>query len=111
MNNTISEIIGGLSVEFKKVRRSRMLWISALAFVLATFIGGLFMYILQDPERARSLGLLGAKAQIFGGSADWSSFFNLMLVMVSVGGLVVFGLIFLNNVFHLLLVFPPYWDA
>jgi ABC-2 type transport system permease protein len=53
------------------------------------------MYILEDPERARSLGLLGAKAQIFGGSADWPSFFSLMLVMVSVGGLVVFGLIFI----------------
>jgi len=40
-------------------------------------------------------GLLGAKAQMFGGSADWTSFFSLMLVMVSVGGLVVFGLIFI----------------
>jgi ABC-2 type transport system permease protein len=95
MNNTIGEMLGALSVEFRKFRRSRMLWISALAFALATFIGGLFMYILEDPERARSLGLMGAKAQIFGGSADWPSFFNLMLVMVSVGGLVVFGLIFI----------------
>lgn len=95
MNNTIIELFTALSVEFRKVRRSRTLWISALAFALTTFIGGLFMYILEDPERARSLGLLGAKAQIFGGSADWPSFFSLMLVMVSVGGLVVFGLIFI----------------
>lgn len=95
MNNTICEILGALSVEFRKLRRSRTLWISALAFALVTLVGGLFMYILKDPERARSLGLLGAKAQIFGGSADWPSFFNLMLVIVSAGGLVVFGLIFI----------------
>jgi ABC-2 type transport system permease protein len=82
-------------VEFGKVRRSRTFWISALAFTLVTFIAGLFMYIIEDPERARSLGLLGAKAQIFGGTADWPSFFNLMLALVSVGGLVVFGLIFI----------------
>jgi ABC-2 type transport system permease protein len=94
MNTAVSELVPTLWVEFRKVWRSRMLWISALAFTLITLIGGLFMYILEDPERARSLGLLGAKAQIFGGSADWLSFLSLMLVMVSVGGLVVFGLIF-----------------
>jgi ABC-2 type transport system permease protein len=95
MNNSVSELFGALWVEFRKVRRSKTLWISALAFGLITLICGLFMYILEDPERARSLGLLGAKAQLFGGSADWSSFISLMLVMVSVGGLVVFGLIFI----------------
>lgn len=95
MGNAIREMLGALSVEFRKLRRSRMIWMSALAFVLVTLIGGLFMYILEDPDRARSLGLLGAKAQIFGGLADWPSFFNLMLVLVSVGGLVVFGLVFI----------------
>lgn len=95
MNNPFNELAPALWVEFRKACRSRTLWISALAFVFITFIAGLFMYILADPERARSLGLLGAKAQIFGGSADWTSFFNLMLILVSVGGLVVFGLIFI----------------
>ncbi len=52
------------------------------------------MFILKDPELARRLGLIGAKAEIFGGSADWPSFFNLVLLMVSVGGLVIFGFIF-----------------
>jgi ABC-2 type transport system permease protein len=83
-----------LWVEFKKVRRSKMLWITALGMFLAVLIGGLFMYILKDPEQARHLGLVGAKAQIFGGSADWPSFFNLILLLVSVGGLIVFGFIF-----------------
>jgi ABC-2 type transport system permease protein len=94
MSNVV-ELWMALSVEFSKVRRSNTLWISALAFAFITFIAGLFMYILEDPGRARSLGLLGAKAQIFGGAADWPSFFSLMLVLVSVGGLVVFGLIFI----------------
>ena len=52
------------------------------------------MFILQDLEQARRLGLVGAKAQIFGGTADWPSFFNLMLILMSVGGLVIFGFIF-----------------
>jgi ABC-2 type transport system permease protein len=83
-----------LWVEFRKVRRSKTLWITTLAFFLVILICGLFMFILQDPERARQFGLIGAKAQIFGGSADWSSLVNLTLLMVSVGGLIIFGFIF-----------------
>lgn len=88
------EIAPALRVEILKVRRSKMLWITALAFSLTTFIGGLFMFILKDPEVARRLGLIGAKAQIFGGTADWPSYFNLMLLLTSVGGLIIFGFIF-----------------
>jgi len=93
-NNFVGEIVPPLWVEFQKVRRSKTLWITALAFSLTTLIGGLFMFILKDPEQARRLGLLGAKAQIFGGSADWPSFFNFVALMVSVGGLIIFGFIF-----------------
>jgi ABC-2 type transport system permease protein len=93
-DNIIGEIVPALWVELRKVWRSKTLWITALGFFLVVLISGLFMYILKDPEQARRLGLLGAKAQIFGGSADWPSFFNLMLLMVSVGGLVIFGFIF-----------------
>jgi ABC-2 type transport system permease protein len=93
-NNIVGEIAPALWVELQKVRRSKTLWITALAFSLLTFIGGLFMFILKDPELAHRLGIVGAKAQIFGGSADWPSFFNLVLLLVSVGGLVIFGFIF-----------------
>ena len=94
MNTIINELFPALRVEFQKVRRSKTLWLTVLAFVLAAAIGGLFMFILKDPERARQLGLIGAKAQIFGGTADWPSFFNLMLLLVSIGGLIIFGFIF-----------------
>ena len=87
-------IYQSLWVEFQKVRRSKTWWITALAVSLVTLICGLFMFILQDPERARRFGLVGAKAQVFGGSADWTSLFNLTLLLVSVGGLIIFGFIF-----------------
>jgi ABC-2 type transport system permease protein len=93
--NIFAEIVPSLWVELQKARRSKTLWITALAFSLATFIGGLFMFILKDPERARRLGLVGAKAQIFGGTADWPSFFNLMLLLTSIGGLIILGFIFI----------------
>jgi ABC-2 type transport system permease protein len=87
-------IFQSLWVELQKVRRSKILWITALAAFLVSLISGLFMFILQDPERAQQFGLVGAKAQIFGGAADWQSLFNLTLLLVSVGGLIIFGFIF-----------------
>ena len=93
-DNFVGEIVPALWVELRKVRRSKTLWITALGFSLTTFIGGLFMFILKDPEQARRLGLLGAKAQILGGSADWPSFFSFVALMVSAGGVGVFGVIF-----------------
>jgi ABC-2 type transport system permease protein len=88
-------IFQAMRVEHLKMRHSKTLWITSLAFLLVTFVSGLFMFILQDPERARRFGLVGAKAQIFGGSADWPSLFNLTLLMMSVGGLIIFGFIFI----------------
>ena len=90
----IGEIMPPVWAEFQKVRRSKMSWLTAVAFSVVTLIAGLFMYILKDPERARQLGLVGAKAQVFGGTADWASFINLALIMMAVGGLIIFGLIF-----------------
>jgi ABC-2 type transport system permease protein len=90
-----SEIFPALYIEYRKVRHSKILWISALVFLLLISIGGMFMFILKDPEQARSLGLVGAKAQLLGGTADWSSFFNLMLLMTGIGGLVIFGFIYI----------------
>ena len=94
-HNYFTEISPALRVEFQKARRSKTLWMTALAFVVVALIGGLFMFILKDPELAKSLGIVGAKAQIFGGTADWPSFFNLILLLIYIGGMVIFGFIFI----------------
>ena len=70
MNTIMLEFIPALRVEFQKMRRTKTLWLTIFGFILASVIGGLFMYILKDPERARQLGVIGAKAQVFGGSAE-----------------------------------------
>ena len=83
-----------LWVEYQKIRHSKILWITTVAILFITLICGLFMYILKDPEQARQLGIVGAKAQIFGSTADWANFFNLILTIISIAGLVIFGFIF-----------------
>jgi ABC-2 type transport system permease protein len=81
-----------IEVEARKARRSRLPWLTALAFLVAAAVGGLFMFILADPQRARSLGLLGAKAQL-AGVADWPGYFALLAQTTAVGGVLIFGVI------------------
>ncbi|GAA1761589.1 ABC transporter permease [Nonomuraea bangladeshensis] len=82
-----------LWAELLKARRSRLPWITALAFTIAALVCGTFMFILADPARARALGLLGGKAQLSGASADWPGYLALLAEAVAIGGLGVYGLI------------------
>jgi ABC-2 type transport system permease protein len=85
---------GALAVELLKARRSRVPWTIAAGFSLAPVVGGLFMLILKDPDRARQLGLLGAKAQLAAGTADWPTFVALISQAVAIGGAILFAFLF-----------------
>jgi ABC-2 type transport system permease protein len=64
-----------------------------LGFLLVPLIGGFFMIVLQDPELARRVGLISAKAQLMAGTADWPTFLSLMAQAVAIGGIILFGFI------------------
>jgi ABC-2 type transport system permease protein len=81
-----------LLTEALKVRRSRVPLFTALGFSLAPLMGGLFMFILQDPARARALGVVSAKAQLAAGTADWPTYLGLLAQATAVGGGMVFAI-------------------
>ena len=83
------EIAAALWAELLKVRRSRVPWVTFAAFTVAGLVGGFFMFVLQDPDRARSLGLLGAKAQFAGGTADWAGYFAFTAQIAAVAAMFV----------------------
>ncbi|RDI34384.1 hypothetical protein [Lentzea flaviverrucosa] len=56
-------------------------------------MGGLFRFILQDPDRARSLGLIGTKAALVGRDADWPTYLGFLAQTTAVGGMLVFGMV------------------
>jgi ABC-2 type transport system permease protein len=87
----VSPFLRALSAELTKTRHSRVPWGIAIGFSLAPVVGGLFMIILKDPDAARSLGLLGTKAQLTAGTADWPTFLNLIGQAVAVGGAILFA--------------------
>ena len=79
--------------ELLKVRRSRMLWATALGFLILPAAGGLFMVILKNPEWAMRAGLISTKARLLAGTADWPSYLSLLSQGMAGGALVLFGLI------------------
>lgn len=78
--------------EVLKVRRSKIFWITILAFSFITLVLALMMFILKNPELARNAGLLGAKAQIIG-EANWTSYFDILAQIIAMGGLIGFGFV------------------
>ena len=86
-------ILPALWAETLKMRRSRVPLFSALGFSIAPLVGGLFMIILKDPEAARSMGLISAKAQLTAGVADWPTFFSILAQAVAVGGGILFAVL------------------
>ena len=81
-----------ISIETKKLFRSKIPLITMAVLTLIPFIGGFFMFILKDPSLAESLGFISAKAQLMG-TADWSSYLSLLSQAIAIGGLFAFGFI------------------
>lgn len=79
--------------EWLKARRSKVSWLAVAAFAILPLVDGLFMFILKDPERARAMGLIGAKAQLTAGVADWPTFFQVLLMGTAIGGAILFAFI------------------
>jgi ABC-2 type transport system permease protein len=79
-----------LYTEFAKLRRSKVTWISFLVYAFMILMVGFFMWIMQNPGMAESMGLLGQKANFaFGGQPlDWSTFLGLIFEMASIGGMI-----------------------
>ena len=86
------ELAIAVSVESKKFLRSKVPFITMFALLMIPFVGGLFMYILKDPENAQKMGIISTKAQL-AGSADWPSFLGLIAQAISIGGLMAFGFV------------------
>ena len=89
----MSGFLPALWAEVLKARRSLISLLTAAAICLLPLAGALFIFILQDPVRARQMGLISAKAQLLVGVADWPSYFGILLQGMAAAGAVIFALL------------------
>lgn len=110
----MSNLSAVLWIETRKVLRSKVPLVTALGFLIAPLACAFLMFIYKNPDFARSMGLVSAKANLMGGSADWSFFLNMLAQAISVGGILLFNLViswvfgreFADNVVKDLLAVP-----
>jgi ABC-2 type transport system permease protein len=81
-----------LWIEMRKALRSRVPFFTALGFLMMPLIGALLIFIYKDPQLARQIGLLGTKANLVVGSADWPGYLNLLIEFTALGGFFFFCL-------------------
>jgi ABC-2 type transport system permease protein len=110
MNNLLNAIL----VEVNKARRSKMPLLTLFAFLLIPLAGVFFMLILKNPEKAKSLGIVSTKAQLFtAGVVSWKSFLDLISQAGIAGTVIssfiaawVFGREYINRTLGDLLALP-----
>jgi ABC-2 type transport system permease protein len=85
--------LSALWSETLKMRRSKVPLFTAIGFSILPLAGGLFMVILKDPEAARTMGLISAKAQFTMGVADWPAYFGFLAQGVAVAGMILFSIV------------------
>ena len=78
--------LSALWAETLKARRSKVSLLTVAAVSMLPAAAGLFTVILKNPERAREMGLLGAKAELAMGTADWPTFFYVLVIGTAAGG-------------------------
>ena len=89
----MNTLYSALWTETLKARRSKVPLLTALGFMLAPLVAGLFMIIMKDPERAREMGLLSTKAQLMMSTAEWSTFFGMLTQAIAIGGFILFSIV------------------
>jgi len=84
-----------LGTEILKLRRSRITWISWIAYSFVAIVSGFFLWIMQHPGLAGSLGLVGQKARFTVGDsqASWATLFGMFEQMSGVGGMILLSII------------------
>lgn len=89
----MSTFLSAFWVETLKARRSKVSWLTAAGFSIVPIVGGLLMIILRDPEAARTMGLISTKSQLVAGTADWPTYFDVLLQATAMGGTMLFAFI------------------
>jgi ABC-2 type transport system permease protein len=79
--------------EALKARRSKVSLLTAAGILIMPVIDGLFMFILKNPEQARTMGLISVKAQMTAAQADWPTYFGILTMGIAIAGSILFAII------------------
>ncbi len=82
-----------LQAEFMKLKHSKMVWATFIAFSIAPIMGAVFMPIIQNSESLEKSGTLAVKIKAMNLEANWESYLSILTQAVGVGGIMIFGFV------------------
>jgi ABC-type transport system involved in multi-copper enzyme maturation permease subunit len=89
----MTPVFNATTAEFLKIKRSKIVLVSFIAFSIAPVMGAIFMNLLKHPQAVSDTGALRAKALAMNFSADWNAYLVLLTQSISVGGILIFGFV------------------
>ncbi len=89
----MNDLANAFWIELRKATRSRVPLFTALGFLMLPLACGFLMFVYKNPDLARNIGLVSAKANLAGGSAEWPFYLNMFAQGISIGGILLFGLV------------------
>jgi ABC-type transport system involved in multi-copper enzyme maturation permease subunit len=90
----MKSIFSTIWTEGLKIRKSKMLWITILAFLFIPLMMGLLLFVVKNPEFSSKLGMIGTKAAMLKfGNVDWQTYFGLLNQIIAGVGLIGFGFV------------------
>jgi len=90
----MKNIFSAIWAESLKIYRSKILWITILAFVFIPFMMGVLMFVVKNPEFSSKLGMIGTKAAMLRfGNVDWQIYFGLLNQIIAGVGLIGFAFV------------------
>jgi len=89
----MNDLTNAIWIELRKATRSWVPLFTALGFLILPLAGAFLMFVYKYPELARHIGLISAKANLVGGTADWPSYLSILTQGIAIGGILLFSLI------------------
>lgn len=88
------DIFSSIWAESLKVRKSKILWMTILFFIFMPCMMGVLIFVVENPEFASKLGMVGTKAAMIRfGNADWPTYLGLLNQVIVGVGLLGFGIV------------------
>jgi ABC-2 type transport system permease protein len=89
----MNDLTNAVWIELRKATRSRVPLFTALGFLAVALGMAFLMFVYKYPTFARNIGLISAKANIAGGTADWPYYLSLLAQAIAASGILLFSLI------------------
>ena len=90
----MNELKRAFITELLKLKHLSIVWITFIAFAMIPIMGGVIMFLIQNPELVPKSSILSIKISVLSTPVNWASYLSLYLIQgAGVAGMIAFGFV------------------